>query len=408
MPNQLSGPQFAISCRFDARDWGDGVQLYSRDAIATGVTVAEGTATLGVVHDDVLAFLNGRGISQSWADRLNAEFGGTNFTTGIDSDDRVWVENAAVNFEIEARPDNAAWGFDPGGTGLAGGVAPFRHTAPSEWPRGVMVIPTTGASPLMLVTITTTTKAWPMDRGYTQDVPTSMRGRGTVLDDDDQGNDSLEGLDDALFTGHNCWGVDAQGHVYNSVPYYKYVNEDAAKLVWLNSDLMDRLGFDGTEEYDSSSFYQWRITANKQCRGFAIPSRPLMTLNRGNLTDGSKSRLVSNRTYHVAVSTVETLAMTWHLDGPTDQVDQHWVWLKTCVPLLSDGAPYCLYQEWGDSRRAGTASLGDDYGLTYNVEYDGYRGRLQLYADGHNDGTLSWPDVLRRRSPISSFANLRP
>jgi len=407
MPTYEYSPDIAIASRFDARSWGANIDLYSRITIATGLEIVEGTASLAIIHDDALAFLNGRGIYRSWEDELNAGPLLGTFTTGIDEDDRVYIENATNDFEIIARPDNEAWGFAAAGTGFAGGIAPFRHTAYTNWPRGVMIIPSTGSSPTVAVHDGASTDYWPNDRGFTQDVPTSMRGRGVAGDIDDLGNDCLEILDDNAFTGHNTWGVDADGHVYNDTPYYKYPTEADATIVWIDTDLRDRLGFDGTEVIDSSTFYRWRTTATHPLPGFIKPTRPLIKLSIGTENVGSSIRKVSGAHYAAPINTYHTVDFSWHLDGPSDSLDLSRHWEEYVVPYLQEGMPFNLYQDWGDSRRAGLTRKNQTYGGTYTVEFKGYRGRLPLYILNGVDGTLEWPDELRRRMPINMASQRR-
>jgi len=89
-----------------------------------------GSALFGVVHDDLLAALNGHAMARGLITTLTAKFG-AGFSAGIDADDFVFIEHDSTDFEIasDAYPgSNAQFGYPAGGTGLAGGIAPFRHT----------------------------------------------------------------------------------------------------------------------------------------------------------------------------------------------------------------------------------------------------------------------------------------
>jgi len=400
MPHNVSGPCFALSAGFDARAWGVGVDLFTRDGITT-----VGSVAFGVIHDDIMAALNSHGMFLGVGDGFNALYGSVEWTAGIDEYDRFYIENSTTDFEIAAElyaGNNSRWPYPAGGTGLAGGAAPFRHTGTADWVRGQ----TDYGNALLSVTRAGTTKRWPPERGRLASVPHATRTRGSVGDADDGTTDGcLEALEDAVAsTGssqHTHMGLTADGRVWWEVTYTTYATTAAAAVTWNNPDLRDALGFTGDEIVTNVDVYRYRIEGTNVPPSLMLFERPLTRVDHGTEQSGSSAALIGGGSYHVDVSDYPTTEVDFIIGGPADAVDESCRWLRTMVPQLHDGAPVTLYQDYPEFRRRGWACLGDNYDSLRTVEHDGYRGRLLLWMTGNAGSLLRWAGALRSRASIA-------
>jgi len=401
MPHNVSSPCIAISTAFDARAWGAGIQLFTRDGITT-----TGSASFAVVHDDILAALNGHGMASGICAELNAQYGGADWSCGIDENDRVYIEHATTDWEVLAEyfaGTNARWPYPAAGTGLAGGVAPFRHTGTGDWARGQ----TDNGNALLSVRKGGTTKHAPRERGRLASIPVALRTRGAVGDADDRGVDTLEDLENAAVGGgaydKTHFGVTEDGHVWWEVFYSTYPTGTpvATTPTWHAADLRDALGFSGNEVVTNVESYRYRLVADNPIPGFMLPERPLTRLDRGTEQGGSAAALIGGGSYHVETHDYATAEIDFILGGPADAVDETCQWRRDMVPRLHDGAPVTVYQDWPETRRNGVGCMDDTYDTLRTVEHDGYRGRLLLWMQGNAASMMRWAGALRSRSSVA-------
>ena len=93
------------------------------------------------------------------------------------------------------------------------------------------------------------------------------------------------------------------------------------------------------------------------------------------------------------------------VDGPADIKDLTRHFTNHFVGYINQGARINVYQDWGDSRRA----LAEDdvtdsqraYDLLYTSEENGFRGRVRGSMSSTGPYQLTYPQRLRRRSPIT-------
>jgi len=402
MPRNEACPKYLIESEFDATVWS-----------STGVVTRGGSTTslesgLGIAMDTT-AFLNGHGCSETLGgslQRVSTAAGGAAYgawTVGIDTDDRVYIENDTIAFSVRAAPGNTQIGFpvgSPTGSINTGGTI-WRATAPSDWIRGTFIaealsiaVPPPGYGTLLV----------PGYAGQVQDVPIYLRFY-TSADLDGQSDENTiqwaEGDEHGVNTIH--WGRNDEGHCFVSYP--AAVADISA---WPDTDFRDRLGFTGDETpvgVLSNNFYV--LTAEYPMPGVLAPYRPFNSVlfNTEDVTPAVDQTDGGYSTNYVA--TFHNWLFSGYLDGPTDFYgppgrDNHQHWGRRCLPYLGTGRRVAVYQDVGDSRRA---SEREDYGLLYTHEMDGYRGRVvgRMNLGNVTSYTVTWNNAgnLRMRAPLS-------
>lgn len=408
MPRNEYCPRFALLSGFDARQWAS-VDVFSRggSAITVDSTAAD------AIFLDAVQFLNGYGSEQSLeADcqaAATAAGAAGNWTIGIDTDDKVYIENDAAGFRVVGGLANEPYGFSTTADQDAALVAgtTYRATAPNDWVRGEYLgrlieinFPPPGYGSSFTFGRT----------GQIQDVRIALRDDGATGDVDDVFG-TLQQVDNAVtVTTSTRWGIDSDGHVYcTTAPL-------TGALTWIDTDFRDRLGFDGTETptglgvlYGSYDI----LLANNPLPGALFPSRPLDSLTPVSESVSTEVQLLDGSVSSNYVTTFHRWAASAYLDGPSDVIDLHRHWHFKCKQHLYGGARATLYQDWGDSRRSGWR---ESYSLLYTpeavsvgVDEGGYRGRVigTLTQDVSVTDT-TWPERLRRRSPFNFSIRVDP
>jgi hypothetical protein len=397
MPAYDYAPRFALASRFDAREWSAATALLTRNGTTTSATAGS-----AIIHGDAVDFLTGRGSDPTATEILTTQApGAITATATINDDDKLHVTIVGTaSIYVDATADNVALGFTNAPT-----PAGLTHVAASDFPRGNQTLK-------LQLRNAAGTEIWeaPTPTGdpsiMYQTVPVMLRGRGAAIDADDvTGDGCLEALELAAHGpgAYIRWGIDEDGYVWWEVDDVAFASAAAATPTWDSTTLRDRLGFDGTETTQDLSATRgvYRGEAANPLPGFIAPTRPVQRLDVGAAQVGSSVRRVDTTRAFVGVATHRTWDIDWHLDGPSDAVDLSQHWLRACVPYLYEGAPVTLYQDWGDTRRAGLAIDGAVYGALHTVEFEPYRGRLLLQMAQHAGSRLNWPGPMRRRMPIS-------
>lgn len=395
MPAYDYAPRFALSARFDAREWAAATALITRNG-----TTASATAGSAIIHGDAVDFLNGRGSDLSAAHALDAQAAVGGWTVEITSDDKVRIYAPAALFRVANTAANRdVFGF----TQTLPTAAAQEHIADGDWLRG-------NQSDLLTLTNSSGAATWSapeppgtIEISY-QSIPVMFRERGAAVDADDvTGDGCLEQLEQAAHGNSIRWGIDAEGHAWWEADGALFGSAAAATPTWNATTLRDRLGFTGDETTQDLTGTRgvYRGEAANPLPGLIVPTRPAQRLDVGAQQVGDSVRTIGGARYFVGVATHRTWALDWHLDGPADSVDLSQHWLTRCVPYFYEGAPVTLYQDWGDTRRAGLTLDGDEYGLLYTVEQEPYRGRLILQLSQAAGSRLSWPGPMRRRVPLT-------
>lgn len=406
MPGRDPHPQIALVGDFDARPWADTV-VFARGGSDRTLLAA---ANMQPRYNDLVSFLNGRGLVKSLQERAQFALDGALpasgivLAVGIDDDDLVYFECDDHNVTLLAGAANARLGFPTGASTAGSGGGPYRATAPADWLRGpfwsgdlTLRIATTPATDIVFGTC-----------GYVQDVPTYLRSSNFVTPTVDE---------DALTTGLEAtlqrtdggdlldihWGLDAAGKVFASYPTVW------GSVAWASDSFRQALGFTGTESPVVVGSYSL-LTATHQAPCVWLPYRSLGRLERGLVEDGSVSRADDGSYAGVHRGSHERLWLDLWIDGPADETgpaqrnhDRHFLrWLRA----NPTGSRVTFYQHWGDPRRElGTVDVDVDrqaYSLTRTSEYDGRRGRVICYrAPGLEEHRTHYEHVIQAGAPVT-------
>ena len=402
MPRNEFCPKFALATLVDVRDF-SGTTIYTRNG--TDVPLQAFTQ-LGLIPNsgyfpDVLHLLTGHNRYELKDALATSAVALADPTVGIDANDHVWIESST---EFDVDPYSADTGYDLGFTVASSSVvspddpARWRITADSDWKRGV-VVPGTG------IKIDPGT-GWKFARVtvHAQDVPTICRDIAVAGPDGYNwygSGLSYADINEGFDTRDVSWVVDDTGHVIESV-------FAAANLATWTTDglpLRNLLGFDGTEAVQTSMVSGKYRRAKYPCAWLVCPSRPLDIIEPTVKTYGAGALLASGQTTSVRLSSHIQWNVTGWMDGPKDALggDLAWHFSRGVVPYLPPGGRVRLFQDWGDSRRAGRTYERKAYGVEYTVEQEGYRGAIigSMVPDQDTNYSISWPERIRRRSPIS-------
>lgn len=394
MPRLDPCPRFGLLSALDVTDFDS--QLFTRGGAPRSFPAGRG------VFEDALMGLTGHGVPSGY--EAYVQLASTLaalpdvWEVGIDTNDLVFFESDTHPFTV-----TAGGGFDELGFPVLAPVASVpvgakhRATATANWTRGnvdvgpVAFVVTTGGGPVPFAV-----GALPR----VQDVPVLLRASSGTADlDDVAGARDLTTVDTAAAFWLASWGVDDQGRAWTS---YLVALAD---LVWVDLNFRDRLGFSGAEVPINDGTRKV-LTAAHQMPGVLIPTRPLDDIHPEGETFAEHVVQTVGTYGSNYVATHHRWRCTAWLDGPADSVDLHRHWHYACKPYLYAGAPCGLYQDWGDSRRAGWRQV---YGLLYTREavgllgsdQGGYRGRIRGFmGPSINAQETTWPNRLRMRSPL--------
>ncbi len=371
----------AFGARFDARPY-SGLDLYEHG----GNTYTSPTfAGIGSgLYSDVIKYLNGRAsvAGNDLASRIEDAFLSAGVTASvtvlINADDRVEIR-CSKHFKIEPGGDFHRLGFDVAGQSATYTGTYFVAIAVAGWDRGalteleliVSVLP--GYVPITFYS------------GWQQNTP-SYIGVSTTADT----LDSLEAADYG-------WMVGDEGHVY-----FTHVDGLIDSITWVNTGLMRYLGFTGTETRYLAASGGSYIRATYPVRGFIRPERRVSRQTLSSIEESAFKRTKGNGLVGLTRGSFMQHTFDWYLDGPMDCPDDlHQHWLRYVLPLLSEGSPIVVYQDWGDTRSTGRVQDGDEYSTLCTVDSDGYRGRIEGYvASNSGASAANWPNHFRRRAPM--------
>lgn len=398
MPSQTFAPRGAVAWE---RDWQAqaGVTLFTA---TSAVTIASGTTFV----DDLRAGLSGRGSESIRALGPDMDAGWTgagNVTVGIDSDDRVYIENDAEGFDIVADPDNAVFGFDTAGQSavLVSGTT-YRATATSDWQRGPVLDARLRLDPASGAAFDSPAYAY-----RAQGVVQLLRARGTIADaDDTNAADCIEALDNAANDAvlkRIRWYIGADGYVHRTRP-----TGVSAAPTWQTTDaakaLRRELGFTGDEAETTVSGLE---VLKASLPALITPSRPFERLLNGNRWTGDAVELTDGAVAMCTIANRATYELTFLLDGPADCIDQAQLFALEWLPQMPPGAKCSIYQDWGDGRRTlrprDVDASQPAYSLLYTSEKRGERGRLLVRraADSVAASVVRWPSRVQRSVPVT-------
>lgn len=356
-------------------------------------------------YEDVISFLNGRGMSSSHdlsAQLLALSNFGTSWKVAIDANDKVEI-SSDVAFKIQFNTSSTFTGLaDVLGIGTsfinsggASGISPFLAnavSAPNEWIRGEIVafsytIREVGGSSEFTFNFA----------GGAQDLVVACRSRGNG-DIDDLNTGTLEGADVALTSADTRWFVNNDGHVVNS-------SIGASAWSWNSSDtsIRDYLGFTGTEAVTVVNAYT-TLTATHPCSGVLVPSRPYQQ-NHVNVENVAQSRRRIGGGYTSNyIGTYRTSVLGFDLDARLDLIDLYQHFIHKWLTHASEGERVNFYQVWGDSRRSlitgDVTSSQPAHDLIFTSSRNGFEGRIRSCIVS-NQFDLMFPNNMRRRVPVT-------
>jgi len=406
MPRLDSAPTFGLISSFDPTPWA-GEIIFRR-----GATNVTGSAAWTVPVEDALTLLTGRGseVGNTFGEQLAAELA----TQGIGG---TWAASLERNDKLRVKVSGAgAAAFSlgitgPDWSGLGGTVSSAfilgEHIVdmPINWLRGnldqPMVFFTQGWMSFKAPAATVVQRV--------QDVPTYLRTLGNGDDDDTLPTTNLAVLDNAAndpATKRIRWGIDGEGHVYCTYP------NGISAITWVSTTFRDRLGFTGVVAdlgrdalvYDGS-IGLYTLTAANPLPGLLIPSRPMESQEYNVDLVSSGRRKISGGWVSNRIGSYVGETIRFFVDGPADIKDLTRHFTNHFVGYINQGARINVYQDWGDSRRA----LAEDdvtdsqraYDLLYTSEENGFRGRVRGSMSSTGPYQLTYPQRLRRRSPIT-------
>ena len=395
--NPSPSPNFALLTSLDFS--GNTEKVLSRGATAV-------QATWSSDYEDMISFLNGRGMS-SGKDLSAVLLASSNFGTAwnvtIDPNDKVEI-SCDIAFKIEYHSgttisqstDVLGMGtafINSGGASVLGPKLANSLSAPSDWTRGQVdafayrIVQTSGGTAEFLFNFT----------GGAQDLVIACRARGNG-DIDDLNTSTLEGVDVAATSGDTRWFVDNDGHVVNS-------SIGISALTWNISDtwLRNYLGFSGDETTTTLNGYTI-VTASYPCNSVLVPSRPYQQ-NHVSVENVSQARRRIGGGYTSNyVGTYRTTVLGLALDARLDLIDLYQHFIHKFIPYASNGERVNFYQVWGDSRRTLITSDVNTFQLAHDLVYtssrNGFEGRIRASIVS-KQFDLIFPGNMRRRVPVT-------
>lgn len=377
---------------------------YATKPFSRGATAITGTWDSS--YEDIISFLNGRGMSTNLD--LSSQLAtqstfATSWHIGIDANDKIEI-SSDVAFKIKFNSGSSLDGLDDtlgighgfinsGGAGTLGPTLAHSVTAPHEWVRGMItsfsyhIVQTAGGSNDFFFNFT----------GRAQDLVVACRSRGNS-DIDDTASNTLEGQDVSATGLDTRWMIDDQGHVVNSA------SVTISAITWTSTTLEMRnyLGFTGEEVATNENFYN--ITrATYPCTGVLVPSRPYQD-NHLIVNNVSQSkRKIGGGYASNFIGSYITSSVGFDLDARLDEIDLYRHFTDKFISHISLGERLNFYQVWGDSRRslissdANTSQPAHD--LIYTSSRNGYEGRIRGSMT-NSTFDLVYPTRLRRRVPV--------
>ena len=393
MPSNNYCPLFSLQLAADWRPWA-GVTVLNFGGGATvslPAITATGIAPGSQVYPDALTALCGRATGALW--RLLDDSGGlAALAVGIDENDRWYAESTTAGWAVTG--GGAVLGFTGpvASVNIGGGV--WRCTAQADWVRGpfdlgaVLLAYTAGVA-----RVTTTDACW------AQDIPSATRLTTYAGDGAAWG---LVGLARAMRVATGAMEFELSAHLDAQGRTIISGAGGVALPTWSSTSFRDWLGFTGLETAVLDASGDWTLTSTRPCTGVLCPSRPAESINPTVSVLGNGAALRDGSTVSVALGHRLSWEVSAWLDGPLDRYDLARHFVQAFAPLAVPGWPCELYQEFGDCRRVGWTAHGDTYGLAYNVEREGYRGRIEaaISPDADTSWALTWPQALRRRAPM--------
>lgn len=407
MPSNDFSPNFALMSQVDMRPFTGA--LYTRNnSLNNPINISLPTASQ-IVFTDAIDFLNGGGMhSYTSLDRaLGLIFTGeAGFDSQIQTNDHIYLDRlngASVNvykYNNNGLADRL-FGLTNGGTFGDGNVL-----FGSDWQRGLLnirdedriVVDGGGFKVAVIPHIP-----------ILQDIPFYLRERSNT-GVYPNGLNCLSSIEhDNFHIGLGAypsvtWFVDGDGHV-NQMVYSPPANQYLRTFAWVNTDFRDRLGFNGLETWTSVGngwSYWWVMKAANPMLGVLVPSRPLNDNHYSFVRLSNPKALLGGGFSSNYIGNYISSNIEFYLDGPSDIKND----LNSYVfnDYFYEGAAVSFYQLWGDSRYAlRTSQINGNqpaYTNTYTNEMDGLYGVIR----GHivkMTTDLPWPEMIRRRLPIS-------
>lgn len=395
-----------IMSAFDARPWSATTVLTWDGANVTLPTYARGNGRF----EDPLVFLNARAsgteafvgdVAAGWV----ASGAAGTMTMDIDpTTGRTRLTSSTVDFTISGTGvGNTWWGFDSGGHGLVGGVAPFVRVAPSAFSReptftGGLVIDPTGAPASFGVG---PSRWW-------QDPITALRERGVAADADASLITAAECLEALIVTASGeasvRVGLDADGHVIFA---WRTGIGNPGPPVWVSTTFRDRLGFSGNETTASSGLVDY-LRADYPCPGVYVAADGFAEYDLTATTNGTATMLINGAYGAASYGTRAGARVAFDIRGPATGSMLHTHWLERCVRYLPPGAPVTIYPRSGEVRRrlplgaygVTVSRVGESLLYTNKPDYaEGYHGRrrgavstrsVQQHATGWQGDSRTW------------------
>lgn len=392
MPSPIALPIAVLVARMDLRPWA-GVDLFHHGNPAAPITLPSSwTGKEGIFRDPIHA-TNGRGSEHALSDSLKAGWSGAGGNPAevditLTAADVLYVENTSAGdtLILDADADNAIWGLPTAGAT----IGPGQTLTGTDWRRGVITNGDGVAAPRLRFALDGggTFRVPAVHAGWIQDVPTSLRSRGSVGDDDEGGltpaTDCLEELDNAATdppstTSRLRHGITDLGHHFVTGPV------TMGALTWLDADAAFEFGWADTSIGEAAESVTvtgagaddiGHTQSTWPVCGMVVPTVPPISLTPGIGVQTTGVTARDGRRVVTRWSTRKTWSFRFHITGPADQVDQHMHWIARTAERLLDG-PAQLFHEWGDSRR--TRERGA-YTTLYTPQMGGYRGRRSVYV----------------------------
>lgn len=395
--NPSPAPNFALMSSVDISNF-DGT-FFTRSS-----SISEFSFTK-TVYEDMISFLNGRGMS-SGKDLSSLLLASSNFGTdwnvGIDKNDKVEI-NSTHDFKIKFNSSSSIAGNTDvfgigtsfvnttGGATIGTPLLSYKVTSLNEWTRGEVIsfsynIEEIGGSSASFVFNFT---------GGAQDLIVACRSRGNA--DIDDSSECLESVDITKHPGNDIrWYINNDGKVVCS-----YIT--VSNITWSSSAFRNRLGFTGEETVETVNFYSV-VTASNYCPGVLVPSRPYQN-NHLSVENASQSRRSIGGSYvSNYIGTYVTSNISFDVDARLDQIDLYRHFTNNFISYISSGERINFYQVLGDSRRslieASANAEQPAHDLVYTSSRNGYEGRIRGSLINSNFN-LQYPTRLRKRVPVA-------
>jgi hypothetical protein len=394
MPRNEPAPRFALLSSFDSRPF-SGV-LFTRKNSSNVITNVSLPEENQVVFEDVIQFLNGKGMGSryTYAEAVKQIFTGESWTLGISEDDTLYFDrNNGLTIDVNANTP---------GTELFGAInATYSDGSiefPYDWARGQGII--SNDQTILFSGVFPKIAPFPHLRAY-QDVRclvTTRTGNGSLC---------LEQVEDDIFTPTQKapitqWLLNTEGHIVQVIN--TFLNPYAASFSWVDEDFRDRLGFSGTESWQSLGSNYYSLTADYPVPGVLIPTRPYESHHLKFERPVSKKRKIGGGYTSNFVGNYITSVLSFRLDALFDQKDEYQHFVDSCGKYFYEGASISFYQDWGDTRlslkshqvNAGQPAYDNYYTSESNGMYGVIKGTLTVLG-----GDMAYETGLKRRVAVT-------